>query len=127
MKKKFDVQIDISGLQHGLNKLRNEVADWADEAIKEMADTLLLLSQAEVPHDEGTLEKSGSVKKLKKGKYQVGYHTPYAAFQHEGGDEKRIITNYQKGRKKKFLENPLKENLPRWQKVFKKELAKNFK
>jgi hypothetical protein len=47
----------------------------------------------------------------------VGYHTPYAARLHEHPEYK-----FQKGRKAKYLQDPLMHNLTRWLNVYAKEL-----
>jgi hypothetical protein len=80
------------------------------QAIHNVATEILRLSAFQVPHDKGTLQNSGSVQDLKD-ESVVGYHTPYAARLHEHPEYA-----YQKGRKGKYLEDPIKTNLS----VFKK-------
>lgn len=65
---------------------------------------LMRLSQMEVPHDEGTLQNSGVVEEVN-GDIVVGYHTPYAARLHEHPEYR-----FQKGRKGKYLEDPILRN-----------------
>lgn len=65
---------------------------------------VLRLSQFEVPHDIGTLQNSGTVEEID-GDVVVGYHEPYAARLHENPQY-----NFQKGRKGKYLEDPIREN-----------------
>ena len=68
---------------------------------------LMRLSQQQVPHDEGTLQNSGTVEMdsdWHRGVI-VGYHTPYAAHLHEHPEY-----HFQKGRKGKYLEDPLMDN-----------------
>lgn len=74
-------------------------------AVREAAEEVLRLSQLEVPHDEGTLQNSGAVEELTNGDIVVGYHTQYAARLHEHPEY-----NFQKGRKGKYLEDPIMNN-----------------
>ncbi len=66
---------------------------------------LLRLSQEQVPLDEGTLQNTGTVEVDGKDVI-IGYHTPYAARLHEHPEYR-----FQKGRKGKYLEDPLRDNL----------------
>ena len=64
------------------------------------------LSQEEVPHDTGMLQTSGAVDDgFDKNERIVGYHEPYAARLHEHPEYR-----FQKGRKGKYLEDPIKNN-----------------
>lgn len=65
---------------------------------------IMRLSQKEVPHDIGTLQNSGTVEVID-GDVVVGYHTQYAARLHEHPEYR-----FQKGRKGKYLEDPIKNN-----------------
>lgn len=60
-------------------------------------------SRKEVPHEEGTLERSGAVTmddtELR---VAVSYDTPYAVRQHED-----LSLQHDEGRKAKYLEDPL--------------------
>lgn len=124
----FTVKFDASQFLKGLDKMEKDLDSFVDNSLHEMADTLLLLSRAEVPHDEGVLQGSGNVAKQGKD-WIVSYNTPYALYQHEGvrADGTHRIVNYQKGRKGKYLEDPLKLNLSRWQGIFAKEMSKLIK
>lgn len=69
------------------------------------AEYVLGESRKQVPHDTGVLERSGRASHEQKGttaRGAVSYDTPYAVDQHEG-------THYRhrKGRKAKYLEDPL--------------------
>lgn len=124
-KDKFDLNIDDSGFQKVLDRLQRGLEAMALRGKMEMADTLLALSRLEVPHDVGTLQKHGSVVPDGDEVY-VAYNIEYAAFQHEGGDGRRVIRHYQKGRKKKYLEDPLKLNLSKWMEMAAEELSKEI-
>lgn len=63
------------------------------------------LSQVEVPHDEGTLQNSGTVEVMPNGDVVMGYHTPYAARLHEHPEY-----HFQKGRKGKYISDPINRN-----------------
>ena len=80
------------------------------QAVHNVATEILRLSGFEVPHDKGTLQNSGSVQDYPEESI-VGYHTVYAARLHEHPE-----FHFQKGRKGKYLEDPIKQNLH----VFKK-------
>lgn len=116
----FDVNFDDSDLQRGLSNLDRQVDKWWKDAREQMADTLLLISRMEVPHDKGTLQTTGHVfYDAPEDAMCVAYNTPYAAYVHEGfrRDGSHKIINFQKGRKKKYLEDPLKLNINTWNKI----------
>ncbi|TYB50237.1 hypothetical protein FXF51_56775 [Nonomuraea sp. PA05] len=63
---------------------------------------LLQASREEVPHEEGTLERSGTTSVDASAlEGAVSYDTPYAVIQHEALDFK-----HDAGRKAKYLEDP---------------------
>jgi hypothetical protein len=71
-----------------------------------------------IPHDEGTLQSTGSATVRREGNEIIGevaYNSPYAAYQHEGqrADGTHVVTEYSKsdGRGPKFLETALFENV----------------
>ena len=127
MAKGWNVHFDDSGLQRGLSSLEKALAGWMMEALNEMGDTLLLISRMEVPHDKGMLQASGHVFESGHDTVNVAYNTDYAAYQHEGGDGKRIIRNYQGGRKKKYLEDPLKMNGSKWENIAQNKISAHLK
>lgn len=81
-------------LDHGVRK---GLLDAGMEAMR--------LSQIEVPHDEGTLQNSGTVELMPNGDVVLGYHTPYAARLHEHPEYR-----FQKGRKGKYISDPINRN-----------------
>lgn len=121
MAKHFD--IDDDAFQRDMNSVLRKAEDGRDRAQEEAGDELLRLSQAEVPHDVGTLQNSGHTER-DHDDVLVGYGgaaAPYAARLHEHPEYR-----FQKGRKGKFLEDPLVRNLKvlqqhiidGWNKVF---------
>lgn len=126
----FTVTLDTSGLMRGLDELDKQVDQWVAEALEEMADSLLLLSSYEVPHDTGQLQSTGHKFPDRKGviasgEINVAYDTEYAAYQHEGmrKDGTHIIKHYQKGRKAKYLQDPLLNNLSMWEGVMRDTIS----
>lgn len=92
------VSANIQNIQTSLN------TGLIDDNLLKIAHELLRLSQMEVPHDEGTLQNSGTVEAID-GEVVVGYHEKYAARLHEHPEYR-----FQKGRKGKYLEDPIKRN-----------------
>lgn len=126
----MSVEFNLSELMANLDKLGHIADDWVKAAQIEMADTLMLLSREEVPHKDGILMGSANVEYDNAEKTSiVSYNTEYAAFQHEGmrPDGTHIVVNYSKpGRKKKFLEEPLKINESRWAEIFAEEIGRHL-
>ena len=96
---------DTSDFDGKISKVTPKLLAGASKAVGEAGDALLRLSVMEVPHDTGTLQKSGNVTK---GNLEslVSYNTPYAVRVHEHPEY-----HFQKGRKAKYLEDPLKNNV----------------
>ena len=91
--------IDDNQVMMNLSRLEEAIDKGVPKQVLDIAFETLRLSQAEVPHDEGTLQNSGTVEVV------VGYHTKYAARLHEHPEYR-----FQKGRKGKFLEDPIIRN-----------------
>lgn len=116
-------EFDTKELQDNLGKLSKEAEKWWVEARGQMAEQLLTLSQEFVPHNKGTLQASGRVFYNEKEdawivEYGKGNAEKYAIYVHEGmrEDGSHVIVNYQKGRKKKYLFDPLTQNISLWNK-----------
>lgn len=122
------ISVDIDGVMKNLGKLNVESSKWAAQALSEMADTLLVLSRAEIPVQSGRLTGTGNAYQSGQMEYSVSYNTTYAAYQHEGirRDGTHVIRNRPGGGKSKFLEDPLKMNLSTWQNIYARELAKHL-
>lgn len=122
------------GVSKNLKKLSSDKAsdDWGQKA----SDQLLVLSRREVPFgikrterdNPGSLSQSGFSGKDREG-YFVAYTEEYAAYQHEGmrADGSHVVRRWNNGRKSKYLEDPLKENLSEWRKLAGSEIKTELK
>lgn len=99
-----DMTMDATDFLNKSKALQARVKDQSKVALGEVADGLLLLSQSEVPHNKGKLADSGHVAP-DGDDYLVGYNKVYAMRLHEHPEYR-----FQKGRKGKYLEDPLKLN-----------------
>ena len=99
------ITVDAKEVSRKLGELAMKSKDAALKASGSVADEILRLSQSEVPHDVGLLQSSGHVEPETDG-HIVGYNKVYAARLHEHPEY-----NFQKGRKGKYLEDPIKENM----------------
>lgn len=109
------IDIDDSDFQKTLDALTKQLDSIGRGALMDMADALLALARLEVPHDSGRLQLTGNAY-WDGDSSAVAFDTDYASYVHEGirADGTHRIRNYQKGRKKKYLEDPLKMNLSKW-------------
>lgn len=96
--------IDDHQVMLNLKALQTTIDKSVPKALFDVGLEVLRLSQFEVPHDEGSLQNSGVVEEVD-GDVVVGYHMPYAARLHEHPEYR-----FQKGRKGKYLEDPIKRN-----------------
>jgi DNA repair photolyase len=121
-----DIEWDAKELLKGLDRLEDVVIKAATKGLDKIGDELLRLSEKEVPHDKGLLQASGSKERVSNEEVIVGYNKEYAAYQHEGHypDGSHQIQQYQKGRKGKYLEDPLKMNLSIFQKFMDEALGR---
>jgi hypothetical protein len=107
-----------------LDDLGDAVLSIQESISMKMADTIRAISQNEVPLDVATLERSVNTEFDKsEGQAVLSYNTEYAAYQHEGvsADGTRLVQNWQHGRKKKYVEDPIKMNLTKLNDVAKTE------
>lgn len=98
------MQVDFSNFTASLKSLTDHADKHARLSAWDIGYEIMRLSQIEVPHDKGTLQNSGLVEEVD-GNVVVGYHTPYAARLHEHPEYR-----FQKGRKGKYLEDPILNN-----------------
>jgi hypothetical protein len=120
------VRITKNTLSKNLKKLQtiNPMDEWG----RICSGELLRLSRYVVPFASGRLSQSGFFRR--EGQYWItGYDTKYAMYQHEGmrRDGSRVVRNWSNGRKSKYLENPLKENISTWNRVAREVLASELK
>lgn len=112
----LQVSIDDRVFHDNIKKLERLAPVAAHKSLLDIGYELLRLSQEQVPHDKGTLQDSGNVEEVL-GDVLVGYHTPYAARLHEHPEY-----NFQKGRKGKYLTDPLEKN----EEVFKTRISEDL-
>jgi hypothetical protein len=108
---------------HG-DKVAASVHDAAAAALYEAAEVLLEESNRSVPHDEGTLERSGEVSADPASLEScVSYDTPYAARLHEKGEK----YNWSKpGARWKWLEFTMREQATRLRDLIASRIKKAF-
>ena len=87
------------------NSYINKITQAVQHAVDQVANEILRLSSFEVPHDTGMLQSSGHVETQTDKSAIVGYNKVYAARLHEHPEYR-----FQKGRKGKYLEDPIKHN-----------------
>ena len=127
----MNLEFNANDFLKKLGKISTNSGIVVNRALSEMADALLLLSQAEVPLDEATLQNSGHTRPNGKD-WEVAYGgsaIDYAVFQHEGmrKDGTHIVVNHQHGRKSKYLEDPLLNNTSKWNSIFSQTVLGLFK
>lgn len=90
------------------SKMKTFVLRVNQASLKNMLEVgweIVRLGNFQVPHDIGVLQTSGHAEPTLDGAI-VGYNTRYAARLHEHPEYR-----FQKGRKGKYLEDPIKQNL----------------
>ncbi len=101
-----NIVFDDRDFQKRISELMDKVMPTAvRQGIHDVATEILRLSGFEVPHDTGLLQSSGSVED-RRDESVVGYNKVYAARLHEHPEYR-----FQKGRKGKYLEDPIKNNM----------------
>lgn len=96
---------DDRDFQAKAKALLEKVAGLQARATQAVGYEVLRLSSREVPHNIGTLQNSGHIHP-NGDETIVGYNTVYAARLHEHPEY-----HFQKGRKGKYLEDPIKNNI----------------
>lgn len=106
------VNFDAKDFLKKIPVLETKMKEQMKKGVDAIANEILRLSQFEVPHDTGLLQNSGHVEPLIAAEEMiVGYNKVYAARLHEHPEY-----HFQKGRKGKYLENPIKHNLTTFKK-----------
>lgn len=126
------IEFDDTDFQKRLEKLTSTVDKEAVKNMELLGNEILRLSVKEVPihtvpgEPGGALQNSSFVEPGN-GEVIIGYNMAYAAYQHEGRrkDGSHVVTQYTNPRSKpKFLEDPIKNNITMWGKLF-LELMRN--
>lgn len=112
-----DIEIDTSEFEKGLARYAKAISGKVRGTVSKIGEEILRLSQSEVPHDTGELQNTGHVE-MRGDEATVGYNKVYAARLHENPQY-----NFQKGRKGKYLEDPIKHNIPVFRKFVISELG----
>ena len=115
-----NIEFDASDFLRKIPTAIQRAEDVMRKAVKQVADEVLRLSQFEVPHDTGLLQNSGHTESEGEGQI-VGYNKVYAVRLHENPQY-----HFQKGRKGKYLEDPIKNNLGVFQKFIQDAVAQGF-
>lgn len=102
-----NVKIDATDFLNKSSKFVSLVTSKTHTAVNAVADEILRLSQFQVPHDTGQLQNTGHVEQGRTEMQAiVGYNKVYAARLHEHPEYR-----FGKGRKGKYLEDPIKNNI----------------
>lgn len=100
------IKFDMSGLEKGLNEAALRMKQIKHKSLETITDEVMRLSTLEVPHDTGMLQTSLGKEPEGDDTIIVGYNKVYAARLHEHPEYK-----FKKGRKGKFLIDPIMHNL----------------
>lgn len=100
----INASMDAKMVMANLPRLSTAIEVGAGKGGLDIMMELMRLSQEQVPHDEGTLQNSGTVEVVGQD-VVLGYHTPYAARLHEHPEYR-----FQAGRKGKYIEDPIIAN-----------------
>ena len=111
------IKVDDKTFVKGIESFLVTITSGSKKAIGQVADEILRLSTFEVPHDQGLLQASGHQEPNGDGVI-VGYNKVYAARLHEHPEY-----HFQKGRKGKYLEDPIKNNLVVFRRFIQKALS----
>lgn len=110
---------DTSSLEKGIARLNSGINDKTDIALMKVCDEILRLSSFEVPHDKGLLQASGNHQPGQDEHERiVGYDKVYAARLHEHPEY-----HFQKGRKGKYLIDPILRNIVVFRQFIQDEIA----
>lgn len=97
--------LDAGMVMANIPNLDKALSRGVEKGLLDAGMEALRLSQFEVPHDEGTLQNSGTVEVMPDKSVVMGYHTPYAARLHEHPEY-----HFQRGRKGKYISDPIDRN-----------------
>jgi len=125
----INVKWDTKEVENNLRKLKASVQGKVKEAVYMGASVIGNESEKQCPYDTGFLKDSYDQKEMMKGGdvygYTIGYgikhRVPYAIRLHEHPEYK-----FQRGKKGKYLEDPIKMNLGNWQGKMRNKLKEAF-
>lgn len=101
-----NIDWDLKEWYSGLAKLQIAIQGASKLGVYKIGNEVLRLSSFEVPHDIGSLQSSATTEPVDDTEIIIGYNKVYAARLHEHPEYR-----FQKGRKGKYLEDPIKHNL----------------
>lgn len=116
-----NIELDATEVLTNLKKLGAKLDSALDRALFEVGAEILRLAAPETPHDKGILQSSQAIEP-ESGGYVIGYNKEYAARLHEHPEY-----NFQKGRKGKYLEDPIKNNVRVFLEYLGEKLQKGLK
>lgn len=101
------------------NDITPQVAEASKQALSDASEFILDESNKLVPHDEGTLERSGIANLDPENMMAyISYDTPYAVRLHEHPEY-----DFQKGRQGKWLESAMNDNRAKVQEFLKNKIS----
>lgn len=107
---RFD--IGFKGVKVTREQLRlaeNKVLAAVSKSIEIEAWKIMRVSLDQVPWDLGDLSRTHYVRKVRNElAFQMGYTSEYAVYTHDP-DPSKPMPNFQRGRKSKYLEDPIKD------------------
>jgi len=115
-----NLELDTSEFDARLKELEKRTQDQNKKALSDVSSEILRLSSFEVPHDTGMLQNSGGIEVMSDYAI-VGYNKVYAARLHEHPEYK-----FKKGRKGKYLEDPIKNNIDVLREFFQTSMSQAF-
>ena len=110
-------------LKMNLGKIRAAERAGAAKGLKKAAEHLLQVSRELVPHEEGTLERSGTTAVDERNlRAAVSYDTPYALRQHE-----ELTWKHDEGRQAKYLEEPMQTEQQAMREIIAAEIRRSLR
>lgn len=114
-----------------MGQAETEATNHAKMAIENVAEDLLAKSQNEVPLKDSILQNSGHTEHRENESFVVygGMSAPYAIYQHEGkrADGTHVIKKHTyPNRKTKYLEDPIKNNMDHYLRIYGQVFARMF-
>lgn len=106
---------------NNLPRFKDSAYKVFDDALREGARDILIISKNKAPHLTGGLRSDNDANKIRNLKWRVSYYKEYARFQEFGGDSSRRVRNYSTpGTGKHYLRNAGKQVSEKILNTFKK-------